>query len=120
MTPLSREVLREPRIDERLEEPDHGLAAAQPGDLVGRWLGDAEDDIGARIQRIRGDDGRAGLRVGAVGDRRAGAGAGLDEDLAPGRLQLAECFGYQGDAPLSGRGLLGDTDLHGHHQFRRG
>ena len=38
----------------------------------------------------------------------------------PGRLQLAERFGYQGDAPLSGRGLLGDTDLHGHHLFGHG
>ena len=39
----------------------------------------------------------------------------LDEDLEPGGRQLAEHFGYQGDAPLAGRGLLGDADLHGHH-----
>ena len=39
----------------------------------------------------------------------------LDEDLEPGRRQLAERFGHQGDAPFTGRGLLGDSDLHGHH-----
>ena len=43
------------------------------------------------------------------------AGAAFDENFEPGALELAERFGYQGDAPLSGRGLLGDTDLHGHH-----
>ena len=35
--------------------------------------------------------------------------------LEPGRRELAERFGYQGDAPLAGRGLPGDADLHGHH-----
>ena len=34
---------------------------------------------------------------------------------SPAALSLPSSFGYQGDAPLSGRGLLGDTDLHGHH-----
>ena len=43
------------------------------------------------------------------------AGAALDEDLEPGGLELGEHLGYQGDAPFTGRSLLGDTDLHGHH-----
>jgi hypothetical protein len=58
---------------------------------------------------------RTGLRVGRIRERRAGACAGFDEDLEPGRCQLAERFGYQGDAPFAGRGLPGDADLHGHH-----
>jgi hypothetical protein len=39
----------------------------------------------------------------------------LDEHVETGCRELADHLGYQGDAPLSGRGLLGDTDLHGHH-----
>src|SRR5205814_9347284 len=46
---------------------------------------------------------------------RARAGLVLDEDLEPGGGQLAESFGYQGHAPLTGRGLPGDADFHGHH-----
>ena len=76
---------------------------------------DAEDHVRLGVELDRRDDRRAGLLVGLVGDERARAGAGLDEDLQPGRLQLAERFGYQGDAPLAGCGLLGDADLHGHH-----
>ena len=55
------------------------------------------------------------LRVGRIGNGRAGAGAGLDEDLEPGRRQLAEHLGYQGDAPFTRRRFPGDTDLHEHH-----
>ena len=84
-------------------------------DLGGRGLRDAQHDVGIGVQGIGRDDRRAGRLVGAVGDGRTGAGAVLDDDLEPGRLQLAERFGYQGDTPFSGRGLLGDTDLHGHH-----
>src|SRR6185369_11568043 len=54
-------------------------------------------------------------RVGRIGNRGTAAGALLDEDLEPGGGQLAERFGDQGDAPLAGRGLPGDADLHGHH-----
>ena len=103
------------RIDERGQQPDDGLAGAQPPDLRLGRLRDAQDRVGVAVQVVGRDDRRAGLLVGGVGDGRAGAGAALDEDLEPGRLQLAERFGYQGDAPFSGRGLLGDTDLHGHH-----
>ena len=38
----------------------------------------------------------------ASGMSGAGAGAGLDEDVEPGSLQLAERFGYQGNAPFAG------------------
>ena len=82
------------------------------GDLGRRRLLDPQDDVGlaysSAVETIRG----AGLGVGRIRDRRAGAGAGLDEDLEPGGRQLAERLGYQGDAPFAGRGLPGDTDLH--------
>ena len=60
-------------------------------------------------------DGRAGVDECLVRNRRSGAGIVLDEHVEARCLELGEDFGYQGDAPLSGRGLLGDTDLHGHH-----
>ena len=106
------------RVDERLEQ-----ARGRPGPRRS-FEASAADGLATRrttsacwYSWSRRDDGRAGLGVRAVGDGRAGTGALLDEDLQPGLLQLAERFGYQGDAPLSGRGLLGDTDLHGHHLF---
>ena len=112
------------RIDERARagRARPGPARSLPTSAVGR-LGDAQDRVGVAVQVVGRDDRRAGLFVRRVGDRRAGAGAALDEDVEPGRLELAEHFGYQGDAPFSGRGLLGDTDLHGHHldlEFGRG
>jgi hypothetical protein len=103
------------RVDQRLEEADDDLAAAHDRDLVRRRLLDPQDRVRLGVELHRRDDRRAGVGVGLVRDERAGAGTGLDEDLEPGGRELAERLGYQGDAPLSGRGLLGDTDLHGHH-----
>ncbi len=103
------------RIDERAQQAEQSLARPQLLDFAVGRLGDAQDRIGVAVQVVGRDDRRAGLLVRAVGDGRAGSGTALDEDVEPGRLELAEHFGYQGDTPFTGRRLLGDTDLHGHH-----
>ena len=46
VTPSAASACVERRVEERLEQPDDDLAAAQPGDLVGRRLLDAQDDVG--------------------------------------------------------------------------
>ena len=116
MTPLVGQRLGGLRVDERAEQAEERLAAPQPRRPPPRtaWRR-AGSRRHSRVQLVGRDDRRAGFLVRGIGDGRAGAGAALDEDVEPGRLELAEHFGYQGDAPLSGRGLLGDTDLHGHH-----
>ena len=103
------------RIDQGAEETDYRLALAHHADLGITRLLDAEDDVRLGVELDRRHDRRAGLRVRLIRDLRARARAGLDEDLEPGLGELAERFGYQGDAPLAGRSLLGDADLHGHH-----
>ena len=108
--------LHQGRVQQRLQEADDGLAGAQPRDLGGHRLLDAQDDVGVRVQPLGAHDRRAGVRERLVRDRGTGTRAGLDEDLEPGRRQLAEPFGHQGNAPFSGRGLPGDADLHGHHR----
>ena len=85
------------------------------GRRVRRLSRDSQDRVGLGVQLVGRDDGRTRRFVGAIEDGRACAGAAFYQDVEPGRLELAEHLGYQGDAPLSGRGLLGDTDLHGHH-----
>ena len=97
------------------QQAEERLALAELADLLVRRLGDAQDRVGAAVQVVGRDDRGAGRFVLRIGERRTGSGAALDEDVEPGRLELAERLGYQGDAPFSGRGLLGDTDLHGHH-----
>ena len=108
--------LHQGRIEERGQQADHGLAAAQPRGLLGRRLLDAQDDVGARVQVGGAHDRGPGVRERLVRDQGTGARAGLDENLTPGSRQLAERFGHQGDAPLSVRSLPGDADLHGHHR----
>ena len=102
-------------IDERLKQPEDRLSVPHHADLGGGGLLDAEDDVRLAVELHGRDDGRAGIGIGLVRDGSAGAGAGLHQDVKPGDRELAERFGYQGDAPLAGRGLLGDADLHGHH-----
>ena len=110
--------MHERGIEQRLEEADEHLALAQDLRLGVRRLLDAQDDVGLGIQLGRGDDPGTGLDELLVGKLSTRTGSGFDEDLEPGGRQLAERFGYQGHAPFSGRGLLGDTDLHGHHLLR--
>ena len=100
---------------ERIWLPDDDLAGAEALRVRLRGLRDAEDDVRSLVEVIARDDRRARFDVGRIREERRLAGALLHEDLQPGRRQLAERFGYQGDAPLSGRGLLGDADLHWHH-----
>ena len=110
------EGLHQRRVEERLQQADDGLAAAQLRRLGGSGLLDAQDDVAGGVQLVGGHDRRPGVRERLVGDRGTGACACLDENLEPGRRQLAERFGHQGDAPFSGRGLPGDADFHGHHR----
>ena len=53
-----------------------------------------------------------GVDVRAVRERGAVTGARLDEHLVAGARQLRDGLGHDGDAPLSGRDLLDDGNLH--------
>jgi hypothetical protein len=55
------------------------------------------------VQVVGRDDLRPGIDEGLIGDERAVACSGFDEDFEPGGRELAERFGYQGDAPLPWR-----------------
>ena len=107
--------LRRLRIDERAQEADDRLAGAHDLDLRFARLLDAQDDVRLAVQLHARDDRCPRLRVCLIGDQGSGSGTAFDEDLQPGRRQPAERFGYQGNSPLTGRSLLGDADLHGHH-----
>ena len=80
-----------------------------------RRLRDPEDHVRLLVELVARHDRRTRLGEGRVREEGTLTGALLHEDLEPGRRELAERFGYQGDPPLSGRGLLGDADLHWHH-----
>ena len=94
--------------------PIDGLALAQAVDLVGVGLLDAQHDVGLRDTARRCATTLAPAAfVSAVGEWRRLAGAALDEHLgAGGGQRLRQRLGHERDAPLVGRALLHDTNLH--------
>ena len=90
------------RIDERLEQADDGLALAQRAISSARGFWTRRMTSASRVQLVARDERGAG-----VGERRSGIAAPapapcLDEDLAPGRDQLASASGTSATRRSSG------------------
>jgi len=112
VTFFAAQLLHQLWIDKRLQDPDNHLAGAKGFDIcVGRLL-DARDHISVAIKIVARDDTGAGVHVQAIRNRRAIAGAVLDENLRAGRDQRFERIGHKRDAPLVGRTLFCHTYLH--------
>jgi hypothetical protein len=91
-----------------VERRDEDAAVFQQGRLGGRRRrAHLEDDVRAEC-RLAGGEGRAGGRVGRVGDARARASARLHDDaLEPRFQQRGSSSGRERDAGLAGVRLLG-------------
>src|SRR5579864_6478229 len=102
------ELLDSAWIGERLEEADQQLPLVQALDLLLVRLADLREDV--RSPHVT--DGRPGLRVCRIGERRLGARSRLDDDLEARGGELYRGFGHKGDPALPGRRLTRYSDPH--------
>src|SRR5262249_46315509 len=97
---------------------EQDLVPAHPVVLGRDRLLDLQDQIAGGPDLVRGgQDGRAGGDVLLVGERGAGPGVLLDEDLVAVADQLVDPGGGDRDTELVVLELAGNADLHGDQSF---
>ena len=113
VAPESTRPLRELGVGREVQVGEQDVARLEHRDLDRLRLLDLDDHVGLAEDRGGvGDDPRALVDVLGVRDRRALAGALLDEHLVPAVDELADARGRQRDAVLVGLDLGGAADVH--------
>jgi len=115
-----QQFLGEPLVGGQVQVSEQDLAGAHPMVLLGNGLLDLQDQVAGAPYVVRGgEDPRAGRLVLGVGDRRAGAGLGLDEDVVPVKHEFVDPGGGDGHPVLVVLDLSWDADLHGSSKSRQ-